>query len=153
MAQALTGLVAGAIIAGAGQIILSRRDRRNAARVAARLLWRDLRVAATLLKHDRDGIGAVSSARLRQSLAIWDDKQEQFAAGVNAHDFYAVMSGFNAILRQADLRDGGEDGKTQLGAQDLRQVEDAYKLAWRASISRFDRSLDPEKVGVFASRQ
>jgi len=152
MAQALAGLLAGAIIAGAGQIILSRRDRRNAARVAARLLWRDLRVAATLLRHARDGVRAASPARLRQSLAIWDAKQEQFAAGVNANDFYAVMSGFNAILRQADLRDQHEDGRAELAAQDLRQIEDAYALAWRASISRFDRSLNPKKVGVFARR-
>jgi hypothetical protein len=152
MTQALVGLFAGAILAGAGQIILSRRDRRNAARVAARLLWRDLRVATTLLKHDRGGVRSVSPARLRQSLTIWDEKQEQFAAGVNAKDFYAVMSGFNAILRQADLRDQDEDGRAELAAQDLLQIEDACALAWRASISRFDRSLDPKKVGVFAHR-
>ena len=152
MGQALVGLLAGAILAGAGQVILSRRDRRNASRVAARLLWRDLRVAKTLLKNDRDDVRKVSVGRLRESLAIWDEKQEQFAAGVNANDFYEVMTGFNAILRQADLRDAGEDGLVELRTQDLGQIEAAYALAWRASISRFDRSLDPNKVGIFARR-
>jgi hypothetical protein len=152
MAQALIGLLAGAILAGAGQVILSRRDRRNAARVAARRLWRDLRVAKTLLKQDREGVRKVNVERLRESLVIWNQKEEQFAAGVSAHDFYEVMSGFNAIRRQIDRREGGEDGLAELNAQDLRQIEAAIALTWRASISRFDRSLDRDKVGILSHR-
>ena len=153
MLQALIGLFVGAVLTGAVGMFSTARARALGGRVGSLMLWRDLDVTHKLIADDAAGKREVTSDRLRKALVTWDEKQESFAAGVNAHDFYKVMSGFNAITRQADRRDAKERSEEGELNQDLGQLKEAADIAWRRGIARFDSSLDPDQPGCYASRR
>lgn len=132
----LVGVIAGVLVTGGVQAILTSRDRRRDARVAAALIFADLATAREMLDAVLAGDAAAPPASdLYKFLEVWREQRRPLALGVSPFDFHTIAGAFNILANAASGIDVGPPLLSdKLGVLTAVEFFDrATEVAWRAS--------------------
>jgi hypothetical protein len=141
---ALIGIVAGAVATGGVQTWHKARDRKLAARVAARLILGDLYIAEHTVGRIVEG-GHWPDRNMptfESELDVWVENRQAFAAAVDATDWTLVAAAYKDLV---DLPEVAEAGRG-FTADELRalaavrkRLDDAAEVAARHAAPERER--------------
>lgn len=121
----LAGVVTGGLLTGAVNYALERRRDRANARVAVRLLWAELLLAAASVDWRLEQ-GAWSPWDFESAHRAWNEHQSELARAVSMADFADVAVGFAAVGR-AEATFAYKPVAARLDADDRQALHDASK--------------------------
>ena len=134
------GVIAGVLAAGGMQALLTARDRRRDARVAAALIFADLATARGLLDMVVSGDASEPPPEeLHRFLDVWREQRLPLAGGVSPTEFHTIAGAFKLLENAAAGSRVGPPLSDKLGVLTALQVFDrASRVAWHASGMKSD---------------
>jgi hypothetical protein len=133
---ALLGIVAGGLLSGAVQLVVTWRERRNRSRAAARILFSNLWAAREAYEY-----ALAAGAWWDRSLprGDWAKYRDQLAAGMDGVSFQRVSQAFYSLNSQDDARQAGrpfDRDSMETGFEDIKR---ALGIVIEESLTRRDR--------------